>query len=137
MRFRHVAMLLLISGLVASASLAAEPKKLLLLGQGPDGHPPTTHEYLAGSRILAKCLKDVPGALPAPVRAGSIVVLSSLTPHRTGPNRSDSVRKAYIVQFAPDGAVCFRKQGEGWERVSCDAPERQYRVLQHGQRVVS
>ena len=35
----------------------------------------------------------------------SIVVFSSLTPHCTGPNLTDDVRKAYIVQYAPDGAV--------------------------------
>ena len=41
-----------------------------------------------------------PCAVPA--AAGSIVVFSSLTPHSTGPNRTDDVRKAYIVQFAPE-----------------------------------
>jgi hypothetical protein len=27
-----------------------------------------------------------------------------LTPHRTGPNLSDGIRKSYILQYAPDGA---------------------------------
>ena len=58
------------------------------------------------------------------------MVFSSLTPHRTGPNRSDGVRKAYIVQFAPDGAQLRRSDAAGYE--SCDAPERQFRVLQNG-----
>ncbi len=31
-------------------------KQLLLIGQGPDGHPPTTHEFKAGLHVLAKCL---------------------------------------------------------------------------------
>lgn len=35
-------------------------KKLLLLGQGPDGHPPRTHEYMAGLKVLAACLEKVP-----------------------------------------------------------------------------
>ena len=35
----------------------------------------------------------------------SIVVFSSLTPHATGRNTTDEVRQAYIVQYAPDGAV--------------------------------
>lgn len=37
---------------------ADEPakKKLLLIGQGPDGHPPTTHEYVAGLKVLERTL---------------------------------------------------------------------------------
>jgi hypothetical protein len=31
--------------------------------------------------------------VPVPARAGDIVVFSSLTPHLTGPNTSDSVRR--------------------------------------------
>src|SRR5262249_55789335 len=37
------------------------PKKILLVSSGPDGHPPTTHEYVAGLDILARCLKPVSG----------------------------------------------------------------------------
>ena len=96
MRFRHVAMLLLVSGLVASASLAAGPKKLLLLGQGPDGHPPTTHEYLAGSRILAKCLEDVRGLEVKIVRADE--------PWTEGPDLIDQA----------DGVVIFLSEGAKW-----------------------
>jgi hypothetical protein len=48
--------------LVSSPSgFADPPRKLLLLGQGPDGHPPQSHEYMAGLRVLAKCLKPVAG----------------------------------------------------------------------------
>ena len=32
-------------------------KKLLLLAQGPDGHPAQTHEYVAGLTILQKLLE--------------------------------------------------------------------------------
>jgi len=63
-----------------------------------------------------------------PVRAGSIVVFSSLTPHRTGPNSSDGVRKSYILQYAPDGAQVIQDDTE----VPCDAPERQFLVLEDG-----
>lgn len=38
----------------------AEPQRLLLLAQGPDGHPFTTHEYVAGQQVLARLLRDVP-----------------------------------------------------------------------------
>jgi ectoine hydroxylase-related dioxygenase (phytanoyl-CoA dioxygenase family) len=71
------------------------------------------------------------------VRAGSVVVFSSLTPHRTGPNRSDAVRKAYIVQFAPEGATIFQA-GPGGEPVPvsrADDPQRQYPVLVGGRGV--
>lgn len=71
-------------------------------------------------------------SVAAPVRKGGIVVFSSLTPHATGPNLTDTVRKAYIVQFAPDGARAFLP-GEGEnEGTPCDAPERQFPVLVNG-----
>jgi peptidyl-prolyl cis-trans isomerase A (cyclophilin A) len=37
------------------------PKKLLLISTAADGHPPGTHEYHAGVRILQQCLERVPG----------------------------------------------------------------------------
>ncbi|MEO0411037.1 MAG: phytanoyl-CoA dioxygenase family protein [Pseudomonadota bacterium] len=44
-------------------------------------------------------------AVCVPARAGDAVIFSSLTPHRTGPNVTDHVRKALILQYIPDGAV--------------------------------
>lgn len=38
----------------------AADQKVLLLAQAPDGHPRGTHEYRAGMRILAHCLKQQP-----------------------------------------------------------------------------
>ncbi len=46
-----------------------EIKRVLLLGQSPDDHPPGTHEYLPGMQILAKCLQDVPGLKVDVIRA--------------------------------------------------------------------
>jgi phytanoyl-CoA hydroxylase len=80
-----------------------------------------------------QCLPEDPAdvrALEAP--AGSIVVFSSLTPHRTGPNLSSAVRKSYIVQFAPDGAHAV----DGENLVPQDDPARQYPVLRGGRHVV-
>ncbi|HEY8526466.1 MAG TPA: phytanoyl-CoA dioxygenase family protein [Acidimicrobiales bacterium] len=74
-------------------------------------------------------------AVAAPVPAGGAVVFSSLTPHLTGPNLTDAVRKAYIVQYAPDGAVRLKGDpdaGPPIERVPCDHPERQFPVLVGG-----
>ena len=47
---------------------------------------------------------DSTDSLSIPLKAGSIAIFSSLTPHRTGPNLSDKVRKSYILQYAPEGA---------------------------------
>ena len=43
---------------------------------------------------------ETENAVSVPVRGGSIVCFSSLTPHMTGPNVTDGVRKAYICQCA-------------------------------------
>src|SRR5262249_60164010 len=50
---------LLIPLLAATPLLADDPKKLLLVGQGPDGHPPMTHEYMDGLKVLEKVLRPV------------------------------------------------------------------------------
>jgi ectoine hydroxylase-related dioxygenase (phytanoyl-CoA dioxygenase family) len=82
------------------------------------------------------CFDEAAGAMAAPVRAGGMVVFSSLTPHCTGPNRTDEVRKAYIVQYAPDGAtVLVGPSADSLERHPADAPERQFPVLVSGERV--
>jgi ectoine hydroxylase-related dioxygenase (phytanoyl-CoA dioxygenase family) len=50
---------------------------------------------------------ETPPSTPviAEVEAGGAVFFSSLTPHLTGPNTSNGVRKAYIVQYAQSDAV--------------------------------
>lgn len=79
------------------------------------------------------CAEDPPEAVSAPVRAGGIVVFSSLTPHATGPNRTDSTRKSYIVQFAPDGAETVARDPEGrTTRTRADASAHQFPVLVDG-----
>jgi ectoine hydroxylase-related dioxygenase (phytanoyl-CoA dioxygenase family) len=78
-----------------------------------------------------QCVEDPEGAVPVEARAGDVVVFSSLTPHRTGPNTSDSVRKAYILQYAPDGAVALR--GDEGRPEPQDDPDRQFPVLRGGQ----
>jgi ectoine hydroxylase-related dioxygenase (phytanoyl-CoA dioxygenase family) len=83
------------------------------------------------------CFDELPRPeIAAPVRAGGIVVFSSLTPHATGPNATADVRRSYIVQFAPDGAVALRSGENGViQREACAAPERQFPVLRGGQPV--
>jgi ectoine hydroxylase-related dioxygenase (phytanoyl-CoA dioxygenase family) len=82
------------------------------------------------------CASEAPEKrISAPVRKGGVVVFSSLTPHMTGPNLTNQVRKTYIVQFAPDGAsVISVKDGERTE-VPCTDPDRQYSILIDGKAV--
>lgn len=77
-----------------------------------------------------RCLEDVQDAVPVPAKAGDIVVFSSLAPHRTGPNmKAGSVRKAYVVQYAPDGARAY----DANDVVTLqDDPDRQFLVLENG-----
>jgi ectoine hydroxylase-related dioxygenase (phytanoyl-CoA dioxygenase family) len=70
------------------------------------------------------CLEHPHHVIEAPVRKGSIVVFSSLTPHRTGPNLTTGVRKAYILQYAPDGARAFRDPAGSGELQN--DPQRQF-----------
>jgi len=44
---------------------------------------------------------DEPG-IPAIVPAGSLVVFSSLTFHRSGANRTDKMRRAYVTQYSAE-----------------------------------
>jgi ectoine hydroxylase-related dioxygenase (phytanoyl-CoA dioxygenase family) len=44
---------------------------------------------------------DEPG-VPAIVPAGSVVVFSSLTFHRSGPNTTEAMRRAYVTQYSPE-----------------------------------
>jgi ectoine hydroxylase-related dioxygenase (phytanoyl-CoA dioxygenase family) len=54
------------------------------------------------------CLDHVDDPHVAEAMPGDIVAFSSLTPHLTGPNSTDQVRKAYIVQYAHAGATVVR-----------------------------
>jgi ectoine hydroxylase-related dioxygenase (phytanoyl-CoA dioxygenase family) len=82
-----------------------------------------------------ECLSDPADEVAAPVPAGGAVVFSSLTPHLTGPNTTDAVRKAYILQYAPVGAEVLRgdpSAGPPERREPADAPDRQFAVLRGG-----
>jgi ectoine hydroxylase-related dioxygenase (phytanoyl-CoA dioxygenase family) len=70
-----------------------------------------------------RCLPDaVEGAVAVPAKAGSIVVFSSLTPHWTGPNTTDQMRSAYIVQYVPDGAETVRSDQTNADQTNADQP---------------
>ena len=46
---------------IADDAAAKVGKRVLLIGQAPDGHPVATHEYRAGTQLLAKLLSRVEG----------------------------------------------------------------------------
>jgi phytanoyl-CoA hydroxylase len=82
-----------------------------------------------------ECFEQPDAIAVAPVPAGGAVVFSSLTPHLTGPNTTGEVRKAYILQYAPDGAETLHGDpaaGPPEERRPCDDADRQYVVLRGG-----
>ncbi|HYD10522.1 MAG TPA: phytanoyl-CoA dioxygenase family protein [Acidimicrobiales bacterium] len=95
----------------------------------PGFHRLGTLEHRYVDPLGWECLSSPDGAIAAPVPAGGAVVFSSLTPHLTGPNTTAAVRKAYILQYAPTGAVVVR---DGGVREPADAPDRQYPVLRGG-----
>jgi len=105
----------------------------------PGAHRAGTLAHTYVEPLGYECFTDPPApALAAPVRAGSALVFSSLTPHFTGPNLTEQVRKAYILQYAPAGARVLRgdpNAGPPLERVSCDDPKRQFPILRAGVRV--
>ncbi|MEN9573557.1 MAG: hypothetical protein RL514_1412 [Verrucomicrobiota bacterium] len=72
-RLRRLAVLRLAfaSWLLALAPLgfAAESKRLLIIGQGPDGHPPGTHEFMPGARVVERLLKPFPAVQTTLLRA--------------------------------------------------------------------
>jgi type 1 glutamine amidotransferase len=112
MRPRHLAIVLCLFTLAAvttepataqsdresapEADSQRQVRRLLLLGQGPDGHPPTTHEYNAGMRIIAKCLHDTPGL--------QMILVQADEPWKEGPELIDGA----------DGVVLFLSEGAKW-----------------------
>lgn len=80
------------------------------------------------------CLDDPPNAIAVPANAGDIVVFSSLTPHCTGPNRTaHDIRKAYIVQFAPESAaILTTDSNQRLTTVLANDSERQFPILTDG-----
>ena len=75
---------------------------------------------------------DSADSVVLPLKAGSIAVFSSLTPHSTGPNLNNNIRKAYILQYAPEGSERLVSNSLTQE---VNEEPRQYFVLKDGRRV--
>ena len=63
--------------------------------------------------------------IPMELTAGLVAVFSSLSPRRTGPNLTLKTRKAYIIQYAEEGAVIYLPGGS---TALANDPERHFRV---------
>ena len=101
----------------------------------PGAHLGGTLRHTYVDPLGFQCLTDPEDAVAVPAKVGSVVIFSSLTPHLTGPNHSNEVRRAYILQFAPDGVEILRGDpdaGPPTERDSQDDPVRQFPVLVGG-----
>ena len=83
----------------AAPADAPEVKRLLIIGQGPDGHPPGSHEFMAGARVLEKLLASVQGVRTSIVKADE--------PWPEGPAAIDQA----------DGIVMLVTQGAQWMQV--------------------
>jgi hypothetical protein len=97
--WRHLLLLSLLLLVVESRPAFAEDtpaKRLLLLSQGPDGHPAGTHEYVAGQRVLEKCLAKVPH-----------LEISQAQADGDWPEGTELLAKA-------DGVVLFVSEGAKW-----------------------
>jgi len=91
------------------------------------------HDYV--DPLGYQCFADHPDAIAAPIGPGGAVIFSSLTPHMTGPNTTEHVRKTYILQYAPDGAEVLEGDppaGPATRRVLQNDPDRQYVTVSDG-----
>jgi hypothetical protein len=97
MSWRNLLTVLLAIVLASPLARAGEKKRLLLVGQGPDGqHPKGTHEYQAGVAILARCLPRIADLDITVVQADGV--------WKEGP---DLLSRA-------DGVVLFVAEGAKW-----------------------
>lgn len=95
-------------------ALAQAKKKLLLVGHPPDGHPPTTHEYTAGVRILGKLLEKVDGL--------EVTVVEAQGAWKNGPE---------LIERS-DGVVLFISEGAKWLQADPARHQAVTKVAQRG-----
>lgn len=83
------------------------------------------------------CYEETPvTARTLNTRAGTVVCMAATTPHQTGPNTTDQVRRALVAQFAPSGAVAVTREASGRVvRLPSDDPVRQFWIVAGGQPV--
>jgi len=107
MKFVRLGLVVLMLVTVTASLGAEEPKRLLLVGQGPDSHPAGTHEYMAGVERVAKLLEADQRVKTQVVRADG--------EWTDGPELIEN----------SDGLVLFVSEGAKW----CSADPRRYEAL--------
>jgi type 1 glutamine amidotransferase len=100
--------------LAQAAPPTAKPKRILLLGQGPDGHPKETHEYFAGLRVIKKCLDRAPGVEALIVDADPL--------WKDGPSQIDRA----------DGVALYLAEGARWIQEDDERLEALRRLARRG-----
>jgi hypothetical protein len=80
-----------------------------------------------------RCLEDAPDAVAVEAEVGDVVCFSSVTPHRTGPNGTADVRKAYILQYAADPTLTWPRGHD--EPILQSDPDRQFPIARGGRPV--
>src|SRR4051812_10006176 len=95
-----VALTAIIAPRMYVSELFAAPKQLLILTGGPDSHPAGSHEYAAGAKIMADCLK--------PCEELAVTIVKVDDAWAAGPE---------LLQKA-DGVVIYLGEGAKW--VSAD-----------------
>ncbi|MBX9654886.1 ThuA domain-containing protein [bacterium] len=93
--------------LCVTSAFAEKDKHLLLIGQGPDGHPPTTHEFMAGVRIMEHLMRDIPNLVVTTAKADE--------PWPEGPALID--RADAIVLFLTQGGMWMRSNPERYAAI--------------------
>lgn len=90
------ALLCFLTFLAIETSAADKPKRLLIVGQSGDGHPPLTHEFMGGVRVLDELLESYPEIKTTMVKTDE--------PWTEGPKLLDQA----------DGLVMLVTQGARW-----------------------
>ena len=97
MRFRFISQVLVLVLLCSLTAFGNQPgKRVLLIGQSPDSHKPTTHEYMPAVALMYTLLSRVDGIQPVVVKADG--------KWEGGPDLLDSA----------DGVFLFASEGAKW-----------------------
>ena len=81
------------------------------------------------TRLGFQCVENSEDAEPIEAQPGDVVVFSSLTPHRTGPNLTDTIRKAYILQYCHGFSEVVTPDGK---RIEQNDESRQFPIVVNG-----
>lgn len=93
---------------------AAAGHRVLIIGQGPDGHPPTTHEFMAGAVVLQQLLQRDPNL--------KVSVVKAVDAWEEGPQAIDQA----------DAVVLLVTQGSAWMQEDAERYRAFERLAQRG-----